>query len=69
MNYLRGFLPIFLEFGDLAAARRAGYLRVLIERRKRIERPEPSCVALLLPDLVGASCALAIVACAPLLPF
>lgn len=35
MNYLRGFLPIFLQFGDLAAARRAGQLQILIARRKR----------------------------------
>lgn len=38
MAYLRGFVPILLQFGDLKAAHRNGQLHVCIARKERERR-------------------------------
>lgn len=36
--YLRGYLPIFLRYGDHAAAKRSGELAVVFAKKKRERR-------------------------------
>lgn len=38
LHYLRGFLPMLLQYGDLAAARRNGHLHVVIAQKNRARR-------------------------------